>query len=709
MAKTNKSLRRRKNLLIELGTEELPPRALKLLAESFSNNISQGLIEAQLVEEKKCQTKYFATPRRLGVWIKDVLPKQPDQTEEKRGPAIQAAFDNDGKSTAAANGFAKSCGVEVRKLKQMHTENGSWLVFEKKSKGKNLNSIITEVLHESIARLPIPKRMRWGQSDVEFVRPVHWLLALYGSDPIRTEVLGLKSSGYSNGHRFHCPGKLKIASADHYLSTLKTTGFVIADFQVRQALIVKQVNWLASKVNANAQVDQQLLDEVTGLVEWPVALIGKFDERYLKLPKEVLVSTMVDHQKYFHVTNKKGKILPRFISVSNIKSKSPKRVCQGNERVLRARLSDAEFFWKADQKIKLDERIEPLKSVLFHNKLGSIFDKTTRIEKLAVTIAIHLGVEKLKVERVSRLCKTDLVTSMVGEFPALQGTIGKYYALGQGESKEVSKAIEEHYLPRFSGDALPGNDLGLCVALADKIDSLVGIFAAGEIPTGDKDPFGLRRSALGIIRIIIEEKLDLDLLHLLSEGLQLFTNLNKIDTDSEIVQRVYDFTSERMKGYFQSLEFSLDEILSVQACNPVKPLDFFYRVQSVKKFFRKNKSAAESLAAANKRIANILIKSDNKGDGASKLNRALLSEDAEIHLLESLDSIRPDVISSFENSSYDKGFEKLSTLKQPIDKFFDSVMVMYEDKAIRDNRLALLSELRHLFLAVADISKMRID
>jgi glycyl-tRNA synthetase beta chain len=711
MATPAKSVGRAKNLLIELGTEELPPKALKLLAQSFAKNFFTGLVDSGVVEDKPDQYRYYATPRRLAVWVKGVSPKQVDQVEERRGPAVQAAFDDKGNPTPAAEGFARSCGVPVSRLKRKETDKGSWLVFEKKSKGKRLNVLVTQSLQDSIKALPIPRRMRWGNSDVEFVRPVHWLLALYGSDLIRTEALGLKADRVTRGHRFHCPGVLKVPSADRYVNTLKTSGFVIADYEVRQGMIEKQATRLAIKAGGRAVIDSNLLDEVTGLVEWPVASIGEFDDKYLKLPREVLVSTMDDHQKYFHVTSEKGKLVPLFVSVSNIKSRTPKRVRQGNERVLRARLSDAEFFWLTDQKIKLVDRIDSLKGVLFHNKLGTIYDKSRRLEKLAQHIATKLEVDRKSVQRAARLCKVDLVTEMVGEFPELQGTIGKYYAINQGEDRQVANAIDGHYKPRFASDKLPSKPMAQCVALADRIDTLVGIFATAEIPTGDRDPFALRRAALGVLRIIIEKKLNLDLRELFSQSMKLYTasDLKNIDTSDAVITQVFDFTIERLKGYFQARGFSAEEFASVQACNPTSPLDFAHRLQAVSHFFSKRRSAAESLASANKRIANILSKADFPADGAIKFSKKLTTEDAEKHLAESVATISSEVRGYFKAGQYDSGFERLSMLKSPVDTFFDQVMVMHEDDAIRNNRLALLNGIRHLFLGAADISHVRIE
>ena len=709
MGAASKTVGRSKNLLIELGTEELPPKALKNLARCFATVFYDALVEAGVVESDSQNFKIYATPRRLAVWVKGVLPKQPDTVEIKRGPAVAASFDDQGNPTRAAEGFARSCGVTVSKLKRLDTEKGAWLVFEKKVKGRKLNIIVGECLNSSVKSLPIPKRMRWGGGLEEFVRPVHWLLALYGSDLVRTEVLGIKANRFTRGHRFHCPDILKIQSADRYLNTLKNTGYVIADFEVRQAMIVKQVERLAKKVDSKAVLEQPLLDEVTGLVEWPVAVMGEFDEKYLKLPREVLISTMADHQKYFHVTGSKGKITNYFATVSNIKSKAPKRVRQGNERVLRPRLADAEFFWNTDQKVKLENRVEALKGVLFHQKLGSIYGKVERIEKLSGHIAEELGMDVALCKRAASLCKADLVTEMVGEFPDLQGVIGKYYARNQGEGSPVADALDSHYKPRFAADKLPGKPVAQCVAIADRVDTLVGIFATSEVPTGDKDPYALRRAALGLLRIIIEKKHDLDLLDLFSRAMALYklSAGEKINTSDEVVQQAFDFTSERMKGYFQSRGFKAEEIASVQACSPVRPLDFALRLQAVSQFFNKRKNAADSLASANKRISNILAKTNF--DSNHLFDPALIQVVAEQRLTDSVETISDEVKQLFAENHYDKGFEKLSSLKTPVDEFFDQVLVMDKEQSIRNNRLALLDTIRQLFLGAADISFMRVD
>jgi len=737
-SQSNRAASRHSNLLIELGTEELPPKALKTLASAFASNFTQGLVEAGVLGSHGLEAsaaegitdnyRYFATPRRLAVLVYAVTTKQPDRVEERRGPALQAAYDDQGKPTRAAEGFARSCGVEVARLETIETDQGAWLVYRKKVAGAKLVDIVTHCLEQSVRQLPIPKRMRWGDSPVEFVRPVHWLLALHGPRVIKTEVLGLKADRYSRGHRFHAPDKLRIPDADAYAGLLETDGKVIADFMQRQKIIRQQLARLGKKSGARVAEDAELLDLVTGLVEWPQALLGEFDRRFLKIPGEVLISSMRDHQKYFHLTDDKGNLLPCFITVSNIRSKSPARVRQGNERVLRARLADAEFFWNSDLKIPLIDRTEQLKGVLFHKKLGSIHHKTERVVQLARLISDQLHADQLDTDtaaagRAALLCKADLVTDMVGEFPELQGTIGRHYARKSGEDKAVADAIEQHYWPRYAGDKLPGHPVAQSVALADRIDSLVGIFAAGEIPSGDRDPFALRRAALGVLRILIEKKLDLDLYGLLQASRDTYAGSGKLDVvlEDETIDRVFEFMLDRLKAWYQPMGYSVPELASVMACRPRKPLDFDLRLKALSRFFKKQPAAAESLAAANKRIANILSKAGGSqansnransskadGTGPAGYDESLFREKAEAELARQLDQVSAVAQSCFAENRYDKGFAALSKLKQPIDRFFDEVMVMDEDVTIRNNRLALLHAIRQLFLGVADISFMQV-
>ncbi len=710
----------RKLLLVELGAEELPPKELKGLAQSFATAFYQGLVAAGLAEDNPADMKWYATPRRLAVAVSNVLARQPDRVDTIRGPAVQAAYNEQGAPTRAAQGFARSCKAPLSALQVKRTEKGAWLVFEKKRSGSGLDEIVTQCLEQSIRSLPILKKMRWGEREVEFVRPVHWLLALHGSAQVQVEALGLEAGRTTRGHRFHSAGCIEVSSADQYPDLLKTKGRVIADYDERQAIIKEQAEQLATEAGARVVIRQNLLDEVTGLVEWPVALAGEFDRQFLELPEALLIATMAGHQKYFHVVDERGQIAPMFVTISNIKSKSPGRIRQGNERVLRARLSDAGFFWRTDQKTPLRNRVGDLRGVLFHDRLGSIHDKVERIRSLSRFIAGQLEVEPDIVDTVAELCKADLVTDLVGEFPELQGTVGRHYASNEGYGRTIADAIEAHYQPRTAADVAPAEPVAICVALADRADSLVGLFGCDEIPGGDKDPFALRRAALGVFRIIVENQLDLDLHTLYDETSRLWlcgpdTSSARIveagDEESRmnLVARVYDFTMERSKGYFESQRYSADEYAAVSGARPAptRPTDFARRIQAVHHFFNNHTGAARSLASANKRIGNML----SKGDGsicAQDFDAGLVCDPAEKELAASLDRGSTQVYSCFQANDYAGGLSRLAGLKEPVDRFFDDVMVMHQDQAIRRNRLALLARIRQLFLGVADISKIRI-
>ena len=697
----------RADLLIELGTEELPPKALKKLARSFASTIGQFLTEQNVIAPAN-EVLWYATPRRLAVVVESVAARQENRQEQRRGPSVKAAFDDSGAPTRAAMGFAASCGVEVTDLQRLSTDKGEWMVYDQSIDGQSIAELVDEALEQAVKKLPIPRRMRWGQHPQEFVRPVHWLLALFGDEILPVSVLGLTAGSVTRGHRFHVPGSITISSADRYLATLRDQGYVLADFIARQAIIVDQVEALAAEVGARAVIDTDLLDEVTGLVEWPKAIYGEYDRRFLDVPAEVLVSSMRDHQKYFHLVDGDGKLKPGFITVSNIESVEPERVRAGNERVLRARLSDAEFFWISDQKIKLQDRIPALGNVLFHKQLGSVQDKVDRFQVLAKQIAMTIAADEAEVERAGSLCKVDLVTDMVGEFPELQGTVGRYYAANQGEPAEVSDAIEQHYLPRFAGDALPESKVAQSLALADRLDTLCGIFACGEVPSGDKDPYGLRRIALGVLRILVEKNLDLDLHELLTRAMgELQSALPKLDGGEETVTKVYDYVMERLRGYYQQLGFDNEEITAVLAVRPTRPLDLDARLRAVQDFTNQQADAALSLAAANKRIANILSKQD--GSISAEVDPTLFRDPAESGLHQKVEALGDEAQSAFARGDYSAGLVALAKLKSPVDTFFDDVMVMDEDVAIRMNRLSLLDSIRQLFLEVADISLIRVE
>jgi glycyl-tRNA synthetase beta chain len=694
------------NLLVEIGTEELPPKALSHLGRTLADSCRQNLAEVNLLDDTKTAHRWFASPRRLAVWIPAVRGKQPDQRIERRGPSVSAAFDGDGHPTKAALGFARSCGVEIEQLQRAQDAKGNWLVHRSVQRGRTASMLIPQCVERAIKQLPIPKRMRWGDGSAEFVRPVHWLVIMHGRSVIKTNLLSVDSGAYTRGHRFHCPHRLRLASADDYEKVLTDNGFVIPDFDNRRRIIQQKVQALAKRVDGIPLMDDALLDEVTGLVEWPIPMRGEFDKIFLKVPQEALVSSMRDHQKYFPIKSRRGRLLPYFITVSNIKSKNPKRVREGNERVLRARLADARFFWETDRNTPLGSRVDALKDVLFHNKLGSLFDKTSRVRTLSALIAELLGVNVAHCERAALLAKADLVTDMVGEFPELQGTMGKYYAGDDGEHKSVATAIEEHYRPRFAGDLLPRERVGQVVAIADKLDSLVGIFAAGEEPTGDKDPFGLRRAALGILRILIEKKLDLDLLSLIEESARILRDqLQSIAVPDKVVAHVFEFVLERTRALYGAAGFQLDELNAVITTRPVSPLDFDRRLRAVAKF--RKLPQAENLAAANKRIRNILRKSSEPIP--DHVDQNSLTEIAEQQLFQALERLTREVSGYFRDGEYDHGLKKLVSLKEPVDHFFDEVLVMTEDVSLRQNRLALLRQIQELFLQTADISKLQVD
>lgn len=685
------------NLLIEIGTEELPPKSLKRLASAFKDEIVQSLNNAEL---KFSAANWHATPRRLAIVISDLEVSQEDKQQQRRGPSVSVAFDDDGKPTKATQGFAKSCGVNVEQLHRLKTDKGEWLAFDTVVKGKSTFELLPDMIETGLNRLPIAKRMRWGDSDVEFVRPIKWTLVLLGNDYIDCEIMGVRSGKTSFGHRFHHPEAITITSPETYVETLKKEAYVLADYSERSAVIEAQVNDIAKKNNGKAIIDSNLLDEVTALVEWPVSFSGNFNPDFLKLPKEVLISSMQDHQKYFPVVDEDGKLLACFISVANIESKNPKLIKQGNERVIQPRLSDAAFFWERDLKHGLANHVEALEKVIYQKQLGSLADKSKRLIKTASSLAALLSADIDKAKRAAELCLCDLLTDMVSEFPALQGTMGRYYAEANGEDNDVAIAIEEYYMPRFAGDVLPSTTIGQCLAISEKIDSLVGIFSIGKAPTGDKDPFGLRRSAIGLLRIIIECKLDIDLKGLIATAA---SNYPSDINAAKYIDDIYHFLMERMRRYYLDEDVSPDSFESVLAIDTSKPLDFHHRLTAVTEF--RKLSEAESLAAANKRISNILRKSGVSN--IDKIDASLLIEDAEVTLAKSLNDYEKRVSPLIGKRDYKSALTELAGLRENIDDFFDNVMVNCEDEAIKMNRLALLSSLSALFLQTADISKLQ--
>jgi glycyl-tRNA synthetase beta chain len=691
-------------LLIELGTEELPPKALKKLSDAFTTELLNGLSEAQLIGDTNTNSASpFASPRRLALVVPNVIAAQPDQTIERRGPAVQAAFKEDGQATPAAIGFAKSCGVDVADLERLKTDKGEWLSYNLKQAGKSLTELLPEIMDQAIKRLPIPKRMRWGDGSAEFVRPVKWLIVMHGARVLPATILDVESGNTTRGHRFHSDGEIVINNADSYQQTLLEQGHVVADFAARQAMILEQVKAAAASVDGSIEDDQALLDEVTGLVEYPTAVIGNFDKSFLDVPQECLISSMRDHQKYFHVVDANGKLMPHFITISNIESKNPDQVRSGNEKVLRARLSDAQFFWLTDQKIKLADRVELLSKVTFHAKLGSVLQKAQRLKQLAGSLASKMGGDSAVAERGALLAKADLVSDMVGEFDELQGVMGHYYADRDGEPSLVGECVEQHYWPKFAGDRLPVSAEAQAVALADRLDSLVGIYASGEVPTGDKDPYALRRASLSILRILIEQKHSFNLSDLVAESAAVYSGKQQIEIDSEAQAAIVGFIRGRLMAFYQSQNIATNTINAVLACEPDSPLDFEQRVKAVSSFGQVAEAA--DLAAANKRISNILKKQD--GEVSSEVNESALTETAERELYSAIQGIETDCVTLFDNGEYQQGLEKLASLRTPVDNFFEQVMVMSDDLAEKNNRLALLKRMQSLFLRVADIALLQ--
>ncbi len=684
------------DFLVELGTEELPPKALTTLAQAFHDQLVSRVKDAEL---EFADSEWFATPRRLAVRINDLQLQQKDKQVERLGPAVAAAFDESGNPKPAATGFAKSCGVEVDQLQRVSTDKGERLAFNATVKGEASEKLLPNMVNEALGKLPIPKAMRWGNSSAEFIRPPHWLLMLLGEKVVDAEILELTSGNQSYGHRFHAPEAITISTPKEYEQLLRDAK-VDVSFQSRKANIRQQVEAIAKDHQATAVIEEDLLEEVTALVEWPVALSGKFDDEFLKVPSEALIATMQKDQKYFHLLDQEGKLLPYFITVANIESSNQASVISGNERVIRPRLADAKFFYDTDSKHKLADNIEKLKTIVFQNKLGTLSDKTQRVKPVASWIAQSIGGNPADAERAAELCKCDLVTNMVYEFPELQGIMGRYYATNDGETADVAAAMDEIYMPRFAGDSLPETKTGLALALADRIDTLVGIFGIGQAPTGAKDPFALRRAALGILRILVEKQLPIDLNELLDNSLSSFTG---IELAAETKTQILQFFEARLLAWYQEQGFTPQVITAVTTLGLTQPLDIDLRIKAVNEF---NKlEASEALAAANKRVGNILSKSDKTEFG--KVNSSLLQEGEEIELHEQLSSISEQVKDKVVTGDYSTALNLLSGLRTAIDAFFDKVMVNAEDEAVKNNRLALLSELRALFLSIADVSLLQ--
>lgn len=684
-----------RDFLFEIHTEELPPKSLKKLSESLHAEITTRLSDAKFTF---AGSQVFATPRRLAIFIENLSDKQPNTTIDKRGPALSQAF-QDGKPTKACEGFARSLNISPNELTTIKTPEGEWVGFQQTIKGKTITSVVPDIIQNALNALPIPKRMRWGDGKMAFIRPVHSIILLYGNKVIPAEILGIKAGRKTEGHRFLSKGWINITIPALYEKTLEKK-FVIANFEKRKNKIILAAKKLGQK-KGGVLLPPALLDEVTGLVEWPEALMGTFDETFLKVPAEALIAAMQDHQRYFPCIDKKGKLLPRFVFISNIKSKKPQLVIQGNERVLRARLSDAAFFFDTDINIKLIDRALLLKNILFQNKLGTLHDKTDRVAELSFEIANKLNESGIKTKRAAQLIKADLTTQLVLEFPELQGIAGFYYALKEGLPLETAHAIKEHYLPRFAGDVLPKSQIGAILAIADRLDTLVGIFGINQIPTGDKDPFGLRRGAIGVLRILIEKQLNLDLYELIRLAEKGYKQ--KLE-NKNVAKDVMQFMLDRLKQRYQDQNISPSIFVSVASLNVTHPLDIQKRIQAVLAF--KQLPDANALAEANKRVSNILSKY-KETIAASEINPALFEDDAERNLFQSLNLASDAINELSKNTDYTNILKKLAALRANIDVFFDKVLVMTDDKSKRENRLLLLKKLRELFLHVADVALLQ--
>jgi glycyl-tRNA synthetase beta chain len=711
------------DFLVEIGTEELPPKALRTLAEAFTAALSAGLDKAGLAHGA---LQGFATPRRLAVLVKRLAAAQPPQHVKRRGPPVSAAFDAGGAPTRPALAFAESCGTTLDALKRVEEGKGTFLFFEGTKPGSRAVELLPQLVQAALDQLPIPRRMHWGEGHALFVRPVHWVVMLFGREVVQATLLETPSGRHTRGHRFHAPKPLSLASPGAYEKTLRERGRVIADFAARRERIREGVAAAAAALGGRALITAPLLDEVTALVEWPVPLAGHFEERFLKLPREVLISTLEDHQRYFPVEDGQGALLPAFIAVSNIESRDPAKVREGNERVVRPRLADAAFFWEQDRKEPLALRIPQLDAVTFQVQLGSLGDKMRRLRALAPDIALAIGGSRENAVRAAELAKCDLLTAMVSEFPELQGIMGTHYAQADGEGHEIALAIREHYLPRGAGDELPVTRAGVAVAIADKLDTLAGIFAIGEKPSGTKDPFGLRRAALGVQRILIEKGLDLDLKSLIAKALTAVrADIERLAAQApkaaapgagaparapeDIGAEIYEFLMERLRAYYLDgagatgrAPVSTEMFDAVLAARPASPLDFDARLRALSTFLALPEAA--SLTAANKRIANILRKA-NEPAGA-EVDVQQLREEAEVRLYDAMRALRESVSAATSRREYAGALGTLAQLRPVVDAFFDQVMVMDENPRLRANRLSLLAQLQGFFAGVADLSRL---
>jgi len=696
-----KAGRDRQDLLVEIGTEELPPTALRGLMEAFAGGLDEALEEAGLAHGA---VHPYASPRRLAVLVESVPPGQADEEVEMRGPPVTVAFDDDGNPTRAAQAFAGKCGVTVEELERVGTAKGEWLSHRSVRKGRTTAELLPELVQAALDRLPVPRRMRWGDGDAEFVRPVHWVVMLLGEEIVPGRLYGLDSGRNSRGHRVHAQDReIAIAEPGAYVETLRKAGRVVVDFDERRDSISRAVSEAAAAAGGHPVSDAALMDEVAALNEWPVAVTGAFDPAFLELPREVLVSTLQKHQRYFPVERDDGALVASFIAVANLESREPEKVREGNERVVKPRLADAAFFWEADRRMPLATRRDEMQHVVYQRELGTLLAKSQRVAALAGHLARDLDVAPEHAVRAAELARADLLTDMVGEFPDLQGIMGGHYARADGEPEAVAAAIAEQYLPRYAGDALPVTDAGRILALADRLDTLAGIFAIGRRPTGNRDPFGLRRGALGLLRIVIEGGLELDLKKAIAEALSL-QPVNESEGQPQLAGEIYDFVMERLRAWYAERDPSItpEMFQAVLAREPRSPLDFDARLRAVAAFARH--ASAESLSAANKRIANILRQA--KGDAGAAPDAGLLKEAEEKTLLAALGEARAEVEPLLAGREYTEVLDRLALLREPVDEFFDHVLVMDEDIAVRRNRLGLLGELRGLFLEVADISRL---
>lgn len=679
------------DFLVELGTEELPPKALGKLSDAFRSGIEKGLKEAGL---KHGRVQAFAAPRRLAVLIEQLDTEQPDRSINLDGPPLQAAFDAEGEPTQAALGFARKCGVDLAEIDR----SGPKLRYSRSIPGQPTAELLPGIVETSLNDLPIPKRMRWAARKEEFVRPTQWLVMLLGDQVVDCIILAQRAGRESRGHRFHNPAPVRISKPTSYLEDLRSAR-VIADFAERRELIAKRVAQLASEQNGSAIVPPALLDEVASLVEWPVPLVCSFEERFLEVPQEALITTMQDNQKYFCLLDANGKLLPRFITVANIESKDPAQIVAGNEKVVRPRLTDAEFFFKQDKKQKLEGFNERLKNVIFQAQLGTVYDKAVRVSRLAAFIAERTEGNPQWAARAGLLSKCDLATEMVGEFPEMQGIAGYYYALNDGEPQEVALALNEQYMPRGAGAELPASRTGAILAVADKLDTLVGIFGIGMLPTGSKDPYALRRAALGILRILIEKQLDLDLVEAVNFAIGQFGNQVKAPG---LAEQVLEFIFDRLRARYEDEGIEVASYLSVRAVQPGSALDFDQRVQAVQAF--RTLPEAEALAAANKRVSNLLSKFEAKLPAT--VEPRWFDNATEFSLYSALQQAEQAVQPLAAARQYREALERLAHLRGPVDAFFEAVLVNAEDASVRANRYALLARLRGLFLGVADISAL---